>query len=249
MLKKAMALLILLIGGLIMSCTTTPETAPEYLVKRISRDLNLSGKVDDPLWQEAVPIKLVDVVTGKPGRFETTVRALYNDDFLYVAFVCADDYAWGTIFERDSAIYNQECVEVFVSPANLVHQYYEINVSPHNVIFDACILNNRTPDAPNNAFLGLSELDFENLEIKVNVQGQIDVPGAAHGWTAEYAIPLAEMIGAPNYPPQVNDVWWINFYRIDAPKPEQQEFYAWNPTGKIDFHRPWNFGRIRFGEE
>jgi hypothetical protein len=38
----------------------------------------------------------------------------------------------------------------------------------------------------------------------------------------------------------------MNLYRIDSPEPGRQKFYAWNPTQKIDFHRPWCFGLLMF---
>ncbi|MBN1348359.1 carbohydrate-binding family 9-like protein [candidate division KSB1 bacterium] len=223
-----------------------PDSTPEYVCNKIQRDIVLTGKIDDPFWAKASPVTLVDAASGKPGRFQTEVRLLYNDTYLYVAFRCEDDYVWGTVTERDGPVYTEECVEVFVNPASLFHQYYEINVSPKGVIFDASLLNSRTPENPKAKYIPLWQLNLVDLQIKIFVDGETDHPGRARGWSAEYAIPFAELWGAPNVPPKDGDLWRINFYRIDTPENEQMEFYAWSVLGIADFHRPWDFGHLKF---
>ncbi len=228
---------------------TSAETAsdlPEYVCKKVPRKIELTGRLDDQLWHEAAVILLNDAISGKPGRFSTEVRALYDDDYLYVGFRCEDNYVWGTVTERDGPIWNEECVEVFLNPADVAHQYYEINVSPKNVIFDSVILNRRSADKPDESFIGLTEWRVNGLETAVHVDGKADAAGMARGWTAEYAIPHNELIGAPNTPPKPGDLWRVNFYRIDSPKKDQREHYAWSMTSKPAFHLPWRFGYLKF---
>ena len=222
---------------------------PHYNCRRAPRPLVLTGKLDDPLWQVASLAYLHDALTGAPARFATTVRALYDAEYLYVAFACEDDYVWGTITAHDGPIYEEECVEIFLNPANAGHQYYEINVSPCNVVFDACILNARTPEQPHASFLGLKEWHVEGLRTAVHVEGELNQPGQAKSWSAEFAIPFRALIGAPHVPPQVGDEWRINFYRIDTPPLDaKSELYAWSTTEFPTFHLPWKFGRMRFEE-
>ncbi len=219
---------------------------PLYICKRLPRPLVLSGKIDDPLWQVAPLAHLPDALTGALGRFGTTVRALYDDDFLYVAFACADDYVWGTITAHDGPIYEEECVEVFINPANAPQQYYEINVSPRNVVFDACILNSRTPAEPNANFLGSKEWHAEGLRTAVHLEGNLNQPGQARSWSAEFAIPFRALRGAPHVPPKSGDEWRCNFHRIDTPPNAKSELYAWSTTELPTFHLPWRFGVLRF---
>ncbi|RME01077.1 MAG: hypothetical protein D6814_02260 [Calditrichaeota bacterium] len=222
------------------------QILPEYGCRKIPRDIHLTGKLDDPLWQQARPVHLMDAITGRDGRFNTEVRALYTDKYLYIGFQCQDDYVWGTVTRRNGPIYDEECVEVFINPAGAAHQYYEINLSPKNVIFDACILNRRTPEKPHEKFTGLPEFDLADLHTAVQVRGKVDAPGKAKGWSAELAIPFAELIGARHLPPRPGDIWRINFYRIDSPQKGQREHYAWSKTGRAAFHLPWKFGYLRF---
>jgi len=219
---------------------------PKYICKKISSDLNLSGKLDDPNWGKAEPIKLVDAIHGGEGKFRTEVRALYDDKYLYVGFFCEDDYIWGTETERDGEIWNEECVEVFLNPANVKHQYYELNVSPKNIIFDTVVLNNRTIEKPFEQFIGFPQWNAETMKTAVHVDGELDKPSAGKSWTAEYAIPFDILFGAPNIPPKSGDIWRAGFFRNDSPKAEQREHYAWVKTEREAFHLPWLFGCFEF---
>jgi len=219
---------------------------PLYTCTRSPRPLELTGKLTDPLWQTAETARLTDAVTGQPCTLTTTARLLYTATHLYVAFHCEDDYVWGTLTEHDSAIYTEECVEVFISPSGKMRQYYEINVSPLNTVFDAFILNGGTPGGPRN-MIGFHEYTCAGLETAVCVDGELGVHGGARGWSAEYAIPFSALIGADDLAPSTGDAWLMNLYRIDAQAPERQTFLAWACVDRIDFHQPWLFGTLRFG--
>ncbi len=219
---------------------------PIYECRQINSDIQMSGKVDDPLWRQAQVVKLVDPVSGEPGRFSTTAKLLYNSKCLYIAFECEDDYVWGTITGRDSAIFTEECVEVFICPSGKTRQYYELNVSPRNAIFDALILNGRSETGEKGTGLRTwKDFTCEGLETQVYINGELDKPGAK-GWSVEYAIPFSSILGADNLVPVSGEEWRINFFRIDSPVKGHLEFYAWSPTGANDFHRFWKFGTLKF---
>jgi len=238
------------LAALAAGCAATGPGAPGpalpvYACRRVDRDLVLSGKADDPLWQQAEAVALSEPVGGRPNRYRTSARLLYNGRFLYVAFDCEDEYVWGTHDRRDAPIYEQECVEAFLCPSEKTRQYYEINVSPRNAVFDAVILNGRSAPDGAGAFTGLSQYTCEGLVTQVHVRGGLGVKGAG-GWSAEFAIPFASIPGADDPVPKPGDAWRFNLYRIDSPEPPALEFYAWSPTGANDYHRPWRFGWLRF---
>lgn len=217
-----------------------------YECRQINTDIHLSGKADDPLWQQAQVANLVDPISGEQGRYVTTVKVLFNTRYLYIAFECEDNYVWGTKTGRDLAIFTEECVEAFICPSGKTRQYYELNVSPQNAIFDAFILNGRSISGERG--IGLrSWKDFtcEGMETKVYIDGELGNPGAK-SWSVEYAIPFSSIIGSDNLVPVMGEEWRINFYRIDSPVKGQLEFYSWSPTGANDFHRFWKFGFLKF---
>jgi len=227
------------------SKVTEDSHLPEYQCHFVNADITITGKIDNPLWQKVEVIQLGNPIDGKPGRFATKVRLLYSDKYLYIAFECEDDSVWGTLTGHDEAIFNEECVEAFICPSGKMRQYYEINVSPLNTVFDALILNGRPTNGEWANFRTWKDFTCEGLQTKVHVNGELGKAGAK-GWTAEYAIPFSAIIGSDNLVPVNNETWRINFYRIDTPRPKQSEFYAWSQTGANDFHRPWAFGYLKF---
>ncbi|MCR4438059.1 MAG: carbohydrate-binding family 9-like protein [bacterium] len=219
----------------VVTCVRTPQ-APA-----------LDGSLTDPVWDKAHPIVLSDAITGASPRYRTEVRLLYDESHLYVGFRCEDEHAWGSVSKRDGPIYEEECVEVFLNPASSTHQYYEVNLSPRNVVFDACIVNDRTPQRADATFKSLKEWDAEGLRTATAVDGKLNAPGKARAWTAEMAIPLSQLYGAPHRPVKSRETWRANFYRIDTPERKKaQELYAWSPTGRQACHLPWRFGYLRF---
>jgi hypothetical protein len=218
---------------------------PSYTCQKIQRDLILTGKVDDPLWQQAEVVRLNDPIHGQAGRHRTTARLLYNARCLYIAFQCEDEHVWGTLTEHDSAIFTEECVEAFICPSGRMRQYYEINVSPRNTVFDAFILNGRPRNGERTNFRTWKDYTCDGLVTRVWIDGELGKPGAK-GWSVEYAIPFPSIIGSDHLTPQPGEEWRLNLYRIDSPAPKHLEFYAWSATGANDFHLPWRFGVLQF---
>jgi len=218
---------------------------PTYTCASVDRDLNLTGKIDDPLWEKAEIAPLTHPVTGAPQAMRTEARLLYNAQYLYLSYFCEDDYVWGTFTERDSQIFTEECVEAFICPSGKMRQYYEINVSPLNTVFDTFLLNA-------NMHLGewkiLSFVNYQcaGLQTKTFVDGSLGVPGGAKSWSVEYAIPFTSLIGHDHIVPEPGDEWKMNLYRIDSPTPGQYIHFAWGTIGQIDFHAPQYFGTLRF---
>lgn len=221
---------------------------PVYRCLRIGREIALTGRMDDPLWKRAPAARLSRADTGAAPRFATEARLLCSDSTLFVGFRCEDDHVWGTKTAHDADVWTEECVEVFVSPSGALHQYYEINVNPKNAVYDSCVLNPDTGPDGGGRYRGLADYHVAGLRTSVKVEGEANLPGGARGWTVEYAIPLAELIGAPHVPPRPGDRWRMNLYRIDRPAGKGIEFYSWSPTEVNDFHRPWKFGVVEFGE-
>src|SRR4029453_108241 len=77
-----------------------------------------------------------------PALQQTRVRLCSDEAALYVRFDCEDRDAWGTYGRRDDPIYEEEAVEVFLAPGEAdPARYFEFEVSPLGVLFDARIHN------------------------------------------------------------------------------------------------------------
>lgn len=167
---------------------------------------------------------------GAP-RWPTQVEVAWDDDGLAVAFDCADDDAWSTFSERDAPLWQQEAVELFLAAGEAVPvQYFEFEVSPKGVLFDARVTN------PHGDRLGMTVDSAWNCS---GIAWHAAPTGERADWRAELVIPWRGL-GLAAAPAALS----ANFYRIERPRGGEPEFSCWSPTltSPADFHRPHRFG-------
>jgi hypothetical protein len=153
-----------------------------------------------------------------------------------------DTDVWSTYTERDEPLYEQEVVEAFLCPTADLRNYYELNISPANVIFDAKV---SSPDLRRGTMQVDTGWDCAQLQTAVLIYGTLnDRTDVDAGWSVEVAIPFTAFpeIGVPNS----GDEWRANFYRIDRAAPT--EFTCWSPTRETpaNYHVPKRFGFLTF---
>lgn len=214
------------------------EDLPEYRVHKTATPPRIDGALDDPAWAQAVPVELHNSFDGGPVQLRTTARLLYDDQYLYVAFDSEDPDVWGTLLKRDEPIYNEEVVEIFLDADANGRTYNELEVSPHNTIFDAYFPSRRR------------DMDTSwdsGMVSAVKVNGTIDDPDDTDkGWTVEMRIPFARLAAVPHLPPQPNDRWRFNLYRLEHLHRKQVEGQAFSPLFQGDFHNLPRFGWLVF---
>src|SRR5947208_15446394 len=64
-----------------------PEAAAHYTAYRVHEPIKVNGRLDEKAWG-AVPrsAKFVDIITGKPTRYDTRAGVLWDEKNLYVAY-------------------------------------------------------------------------------------------------------------------------------------------------------------------
>lgn len=205
----------------------------------------IDGDLAKELWRTCPARDLADVATGAPPAQGTTVRTRWDDTHLLVAFSAVDDDIWGTYREHDDPLYEEEVVEVFLDPAGTGGTYFEFEVSPHGVTFDALVVNRARPGEPARDLTTLPAWDCAGWEVAVRVRGELDTRRrVSEGWDVEMAIPL-RALAPPRLPPRPGDRWGANFFRIDRGA-DGDEYSAFAPTGKVDFHVPGSLGVLEF---
>ena len=171
------------------------------------------------------------------ARWQTRAKACADATTLYVHFECDDDDIWGNYTQRDDPIYDEEVVEVFIGPGEAdPADYFEFEISPNGVLFDACIHNTR----------GLN-----NGRMTVDTTWNCDgIRWCARRdddhqlWWATLAIPWRSLLG--DGVAELPTLWRANFYRIERPRNGPAEFSCWSSTHTpiADFHRPNRFGKL-----
>jgi Carbohydrate family 9 binding domain-like len=182
----------------------------------------LDGKADSPVWQRATKSpRFVDMVTGGPAILGTTAAALWDDEALYVAFWVEEPFPSAKLTERDSLIFQENDVEVFIDTGDA---YYEFEMNALNTVYEVMFI---WQDAFENvdqtqfdlkkaiAFGGnfdrtethfwrgthprglrwaYPSYDLPKLTSAVHIDGELNNPNVvSRGWTAEIAFPWAGM--------------------------------------------------------
>lgn len=175
------------------------------------------------------------------ATYQTETRVCCDAQYLYVRFDCEDPDIWGTYTQRDQPLYDEEVVEVFIAPGTADPvRYYEFEVSPKGVLFDAAIHN---PTSHRDDIV--VDLGWDCPDIRWQA-GQED---AAEHWWATLAIPW-QAIQPPGNSSSASgerpEIWRANFYRIERPRGAAPEFSCWSPTftQPADFHKPAHFGTL-----
>ncbi|QSQ27838.1 carbohydrate-binding family 9-like protein [Pyxidicoccus parkwayensis] len=211
---------------------------PEYAVGRVKKAPTIDGVLNDAAWKDARPVVLVGSFDGRPARLRTEARLVYDDANLYVAFDIEDPDIWGTMRNRDDSIYEEEVVEIFLDANADGRTYNELQVSPHNVIFDAYFPARRQ---------GMDRSWDSGMKTAVKVRGTLDNPSDKdEGWTVEMQIPFAHLAEVPHIPPQKGDRWRFNLYRLEHHQRRDVEGQAFSPLFIGDFHALPRFAWLSF---
>ncbi len=241
MMKRRLSRLLLalaMITAAAVSVSAQVRDVPVYKISRTATPINVDGKLDDAVWAKAHRFAdLVLNLDGSRAPYQTDVRALYDDTFLYFSFRCRDDNIWATFKTRDQHLWEEEVVEVFLQADPRQTSYLELEVNPLGTMLDIYLLDIRKP-------LRYESWNSQHLKWGVRVVGKVDGKAGDQEWTCEIAVPLEDVVTAKNLPPKAGDRWRMNLYRVEQrPKPL---LLAWSPTLKDDFHLPEKFGEILF---
>ncbi|MDI9521162.1 MAG: carbohydrate-binding family 9-like protein [Bacillota bacterium] len=187
---------------------------------------------EDACWDQAPSAELKHVVTGKRPFLSTEFRVIRDDaaQALYVRILAEDDAVNSTYRLHDEPIYTQDVFEMFVSDAESLDFYREIEVSPYDVTFCGNITFRSVSD-----FTLDMDWDTPGFVTKTRYNKQ------AHRTVSLWVLPYAIF----KNPPKAGSAWPVNFFRIDH-SVRGEELQAWQPTGEPRFHRPQFFGLLDF---
>lgn len=215
---------------------------PELHVARAEKPPSIDGKLDDAAWSKAkATAAFVNTMNGSAGSFDATVKALYDDKNLYVAFDVADDYLKSTFTKDEDHLWEQDVVEIMADPDGDEKDYIELQVSPANKHFDTRYDTRRVPKP-----FGHTDYD-SHMVSAVNLRGKLNDDDADEGYSVEIAIPWASFsAGASEQaPPHAGDTFRMNFYVMDARK-DGMRAVGWSAPRVGDFHVPKRFGKLIF---
>ncbi len=110
-----------------------------YACHRAYTAITVDGFLNEAAWQKAGVIEAFYIYAPKNGESpaHTSVRMLWDDDYLYVAFKCEDDDIWSYTTEPDGELWRGDVVELFIKPDKDQLPYVELVIAPNGTVFDA----------------------------------------------------------------------------------------------------------------
>ncbi len=235
------AFFFLLTGIFLSACgikKTDTSELKHYEIAYTESPIRIDGRLDDDAWKSVSPVKDFEFPWWTAGEKEKTkAKLLWDDQYLYVSFVCEDAHIWAEHTERDSPVYKDDCVEVFTSPdPDNLKNYFNIEMNAKGASLDF-----QHPDGPG------SKVPWDpKVGITTTIDGTLnDDSDTDNLWTLEVAIPFASFSHvAKNTQP--GDEWRLNLHRLGGQTNFQHS--QWNPSKseKALFHAPEFFGRVTF---
>lgn len=221
-------------------------TSPRvYNCYRTSEQMNIDGRLDETAWKRAVASEPFVDIRGaawpEPVK-STSVRMLWDDEYLYVGAELEEDNITAHLTQRDTIIYHDNDFEIFIDPDGDGLNYFEFEFNALGTIFDLTL---DKPYRSDGSFF--IPWDCQGLKVAVYCDGTINKSkDKDRGWFVEAAIPFAAL--TRNFDDLKSyGVWRINFSRVQWLHPGQpEENWVWSPTGRVDMHMPDRWGFLRF---
>ena len=197
------------------------ESVARYEALRTAGQITIDGKLDEPSWLNAPRSpKFVDLISGKAAIHDTQAAVMWDDEFLYVGYWIEEPFVRGKFTERDSPIYEDNDVELFVAGKDA---YYEFEINSLGTIYEGLFvwqdafeakgyskfpeLDQKRAEVKFQPFNGVGltthprgkrwaylKWDFPQLKSAVHIDGTLnDDSDRDRGWTVELALPWSGM--------------------------------------------------------
>jgi len=221
------------------------DEAPSYMIYRAGTPITVDGRLDEPAWTGAPDVGAFVFPWYEEGKKEqTVVKLLWDDENLYVSFICEDAHIWAEYTQRDDPVSRDDCVEVFTAPnPDRPHAYFNIEMNVLGVFLDQ--FHPEGPGVPVK-----EEWDGKGIRIATSIVGTLNDDSDTDAyWILEVAIPFQNFAGAAKHiPPQPGDVWRLGRNRCGGKTNQQYSQWAASRTEKPQFHSPDDFGRVTFSD-
>jgi len=186
--------------------TEAKDAVPPNTVKAtaIMRAPIIDGKLDDEVWANVPWTASFQAFAGIPAPpYPGRAKIAWDFRNLYIAFETKDPDVQAKKRDRDGAMWEDDCLEIFIDAAGRADHYLEIGINAENCIHDYLVIRRDGPGDPG-----------RYPEITLRLQSAV-AKGKDGGWSVEAAIPWGSFQGAPRLPPRKGDVWRFNLCQMD----------------------------------
>lgn len=230
------------------------------VVYKVDEPLTIDGQAKETAWKKAqVSENFIDIEGVKTPTYQTNVRMLWDEDYLYFFAELKEPHVWANLKQRDTVIFYNNDFEIFIDPDGDTHNYYEFEMNALNTVWDLYLTKPYREHSP-----VVDSWEILGLKSAVHIDGSLNDPSDLDkGWSVEVAMPwsvLKEASGSNKIPE--GEFWRVNFSRVnwdfeltngkyarkkDANGKFLREYnWVWSPQGVINMHEPEHWGYAYF---
>ncbi len=243
----------------VMGLTASPgtgadKTLGQAFVHHSTGRMYMDGNLTEQDWQQADIIGNFLLHPQNTAEKDITeARMLWDDECLYIAFKCRDTHISAAKTERNTAVFEDDCVEAFLCPLpQRIKRYINIEINAIGTY------NSRVnADQPIDALAGFPGADeprslhahwfMPGLQIGRSHEGTMNNESDEDSsWVIEMSIPFKsfEILGWGRAPKD-GDTWRFNLYRLGGKIEPQRSSLFPLPEGAGN-HSPEHFGELVF---
>ena len=248
-------------GSVFIDVTKDVVIPRNYIVAKTEKPLVIDGLADEAAWDGAeFSQPFIDIEGDKTPKYETRMKMLWDDDFLYVFGKMEEPHVWGNLRQRDTIIFYNNDFEVFIDPSGSTYNYGEIEINALNTVWDLLL------DKPYRVGgIPVFHWNLDELKSAIHIDGTLNNPNDIdEGWSIEIAIPmeaLVELKGQRSSLPEEGEQWKMGFSRVNWQfdlhdgiydrKKENGKYlpeynWVWSPQLVINMHEPEKWGIVQF---
>jgi hypothetical protein len=98
-----------------------------YVSRRAEGPIVVEGRLDEASWQKAEKSpRFVDMVSGRPGFYDTRAAVLWDDQYLYIGLWLEEPHVEAHLTKKGSLIFQENDAEVFIDGGD-AYSEFEIN--------------------------------------------------------------------------------------------------------------------------
>ncbi len=187
-----------------------PDAVRGLVARRVPRGPIIDGTGRDPAWAAAQPLGDFTLEEGEEPRYQTFVRAVYDDNALYLLFQCHEPeiHRMLTLYtERGSSVWLDDSIEMFLSPPTEEGEdqrlYFRLAANTRGAQFDKRLQNPRWNTVWNAA-----------------------ASRRAGWWVLEVRLPFRSF-PLPRPTGREETTWRVNFVRNRRILPVENTYFQW----------------------
>ena len=233
-----------------------------YIINTSISEINIDGVATEEAWSNAEWTDYFIDIEGekKPTPyFDTRVKMLWDDKFIYFYTEMQESHIWGNLTERDAVIFYNNDFEIFIKPNEVQPTYAEFEINALGTLWDLLLVRPYRRNGP-----VFNEWDIYDTQIGIHYNGTLNDPSDVdESWSIEIAIPI-DPIKSIDRGSEIRhgSYWRINFSRVqwqhdvkdgiyDRKKDSTGNYtpennWVWSEQSAIAMHRPEHWGYLYF---